>query len=146
MTNQFSLPRRLRGFTLIEIMITVAIIGILSAIAIPSYRDYVTRGRIPQATNNLSALRVKMEQYFQDNRTYVGACVANTVAELPPADDFTYTCPTLTATTYTLTATGGTRMSGFTYSINQLNTRSSVVPTRWGTGGNCWITKKGDTC
>ena len=62
--------RPARGFTLIELMITVAIAAILAAVAIPMYRDYVVRSRIIDATSRLSDFRVRMEQYFMDNRTY----------------------------------------------------------------------------
>jgi len=64
------LRNRVRGFTLLEVMITVAIVGILAAIALPSYADYVTRGRITEATTGLSNLRQLSEQYFLDNRSY----------------------------------------------------------------------------
>ena len=57
------------GFTLIELMITVAIIGILAAVAYPGYQDYVIRGKIPEATNTLSSTRVRLEQYYKDNRS-----------------------------------------------------------------------------
>jgi len=136
---------RQSGITLIELMVAVAIVGILGSIALPAYRDYVTRGRIPQATNNLSTLRVQLEQYFQDNRTYVGACANNTVAPLPASDDFEYSCPTLTATTFVAQATGRGTMSGFTYRINESNARSTTaVPSGWGTTpADCWIAKKG---
>lgn len=139
---------RAKGFTLMELMVTVAIIGILAAVALPAYTDYVKRGRIPQATNNLSSVRVKLEQYFQDNRTYVGACASGTVAPLPPADDFTYTCPTLTATTFVVQAQGSGTMSGFTYTINELNAKATTaVPSGWGTAPiSCWVTKKGGAC
>jgi len=68
---------RQSGFTLIEVMITIAIVAILAAIAIPNYANYLTRGKIQEATSNLLGMRVKMEQYFQDNRMYVspgGGC------------------------------------------------------------------------
>ncbi len=137
------------GFTLIELMVTIAIVSILAAVALPSYSDYVIRGRIPQATNNLASMRVKLEQYFQDNRTYVGACADGTVAPpLPASDDFTYTCPTLTATTYTVQAAGTGKMNGFTYTIDQANTKTTTaVPTGWGTAPiACWVVKKGGAC
>ncbi|MEF8721243.1 MAG: prepilin-type N-terminal cleavage/methylation domain-containing protein [Candidatus Accumulibacter delftensis] len=64
--------KRHAGFTLIEIMMVVIIIGILAAIAVPSYSDYLIRSRITQATAGLSERRVRMEQFFQDNHTYFG--------------------------------------------------------------------------
>jgi len=65
-----------QGFTLLELLVVLAIIGILSAIAIPAYRDYVIRGKIMEATSNLGDMRIKLEQFYQDNRTFVGACIA----------------------------------------------------------------------
>ena len=140
--------RRSLGFTLIELMITVAIIGILTAIVMPSYSDYVTRGRITDAVSGLSDMSVKMEQFFQDNRTYVGACAAGTVAPLPTATArFSYAC-TLAAGTYTVTATGAGTMNGFIYTINQGNTHVTTgLPTGWsGVNNNCWVLKKDGSC
>lgn len=138
---------RQTGFTLIEVMVVVVIIAILSAIAVPQYSDYVTRSKITEAVAGLSDMRVRMEQYFQDNRTYVGACAANTVAPLPTALNFTFACPTLTQAAYTVTATGTGSMSGFTYSVNQANVRAtSNVPSGWATSGTCWVTKKDGSC
>ena len=143
--------RSSRGFTLMEIMIAIAIVGILTAIALPSYRDYITRGKIPEATASLADLRVKLEQFFQDRRTYVGACAANTVAPLPTNTKyFTITCPTLTATTFTVTATGnaGQGMGGFVYTVNEQNVQASTISGTAATQGfasnaTCWIIRKG---
>lgn len=126
-----------KGFTLVELMIVVVVIGILASIGIPSYNDYVTRGKLAEGTSALADGRIKMEQFFQDNRTYAsGTC--------PPATaNFTYACSDLSASTYLITATGTGNLSVFSYSINQDNTKSSATP--WGSGA-CWVTKKGDTC
>lgn len=135
---------------MIELMVTVAIVAIIAAVGIPSYRDYTLRGKIPQATNNLSTMRVQLEQYYQDNKTYVGACAANTVAPLPTADDFQYSCPTLTATTFTAQAQGVASgpMKDFTYTIDESNNRkTTAVPSGWGTAPvSCWVTKRGGAC
>ena len=64
---------RERGFSLIELMVVVAIAAVLISVAIPSYRDYVRRGAIEEATSQLSAGRVVFEQFFLDNRTYDGS-------------------------------------------------------------------------
>ncbi len=141
--------RHAKGFTLIEIMITVAIVAILGAIALPGYNNYLTRSKISEAVANLSDMRVKMEQYFLDHRTYVGACAAGTVAPLPAGKYFTYACPTLTATTYTITATGvaAQGMGNFTYQINHLNERqSAITEPGWTASLTCWTLRKDGSC
>ncbi|HZR04055.1 MAG TPA: type IV pilin protein [Burkholderiales bacterium] len=139
------------GFTLVELLITIAIVSILAAIALPSYRDYVIRGQLTEAFNTLAAQRVKMEQFFQDNRTYVNACNAGSIAQTPTATPrFTFACSNLTANTYIVTATGvsGSPVYGFAFTINQANTRATTaVPNSdWGAATNCWIIKKGGAC
>ncbi len=129
-------------------MITVAIIGIIAAIAIPSYNEYVMRGRIPDATSNLAALAVRMEQAFQDNRSYQPT-TAN-VCAVAPADlpdtmskYFSFSCTTTAADKFALKATGKTGpMAGFEYTIDQANQKTSKGPTGWATVTNCWITSK----
>jgi type IV pilus assembly protein PilE len=134
------------GFTLIEVLVTVAIVAILAAIAAPSYSDYVTRGKIPAATEGLSARRVQAEQFFQDNRTYVGAgnpaCVADATGQ-----NFDFSCSAQGATTYTIQAVGKGSMAGFTYTINETGTRSSTVTaTGWTGSSTCWVIAKGGSC
>jgi type IV pilus assembly protein PilE len=151
--------RKARGFTILEVMITVAIIAILAAVAIPNYRDYVTRSRIVEATSGLSDARVKMEQYYQDNRNYPTGCTtgnptATTVA-VQTLKSFTITCTNLTNTTYTVTATGISTagMTGFSYTIDQGNNKTSAFSgagqsAGWSpaTPNNCWVIKKGGVC
>jgi prepilin-type N-terminal cleavage/methylation domain-containing protein len=139
------------GFTLIEVMITVAIVAILAAVAVPSYRDYVLRGRLVDATNALSATRARMEQFYQDNRTYVGGpcATSQTIKDFTVVCDATAPGVAPTATTYTIRATGSSSTNGFAFSINQDATqRTTSWPSSWGTApsGNCWAVRKGDTC
>jgi type IV pilus assembly protein PilE len=146
--------RRSRGFTLIEVMITLAIVAILAAIAVPSYSEYVKRARITEAVAALADMHVKMERYFQDNRRYdppapaIPPCNAGTVAPLPPASaNFVFACGGLSLTTYTVTATGIGAMLGFQYSLDQANNRVTVaVPPGWVASPNCWTLKKDGSC
>lgn len=133
-----------KGFTLVELMIVVAVIGILASIAFPSYTDYVIRSKLIEGTSALADGRVKMEQFFQDNRTYVGGpCPAATA-------NFTYDCsnPVATATSYTINATGTGSISSFSYTINEANVKGTTsVKSGWGTApAACWLMKKGGSC
>ena len=130
------------GFTLIELMVALVIVAILAAIALPNYSSYVQRGKLAEATSNLAAMRVLMEQYYLDNRTFVGgACSAPGTAKY-----FGYACtPAATATAYTLVATGITSagMGGFAFSIDQANNRlTTAFPGATGLPAACWMSTR----
>lgn len=148
--------KKQRGFTLMEVMVVVVIISILASIAYPSYMDYMIRSRIPEATSALAAKRVQMEQFFQDNRSYL-----KSDGNPPPICDadsqnnssFTASCVagSVTATTYTLQAVGnaGGVMDGFTYTINQSNTKvTNIARSGWHNPNpnNCWAIRKNGEC
>jgi len=130
--------KTIKGFTLIELMIVLVVIAILTAVALPAYTNYVTRGKLAEATSALSDGRVKMEQFFQDNRTYVGG-------PTPAATtNFTYATSNLSTTTYTITATGIGSVSAYSYTIDQNNTKASATP--WGNSATCWVVNSGGGC
>jgi prepilin-type N-terminal cleavage/methylation domain-containing protein len=154
MNNQTPAPSRMRhgrskGFTLIELMIVVAIVAILTTIAYPNYRDYVIRGQLVDATTGLASVRANMERYYQDNRSYTTAGTFN-----PPCDNvtpiiagkFSILCAN-TATTFTATATGGTSVAGFVFTVDQDNVQKTTVtspaPTSFRGCTSAWITKTG---
>ncbi len=130
-----------KGFTLMEVMVAVVIVAILAMVAIPSYQDYMIRGKVVQATSGLSDGRIKMEQFFQDNRTYEGAEVRCPA----PTEFFTFGCVN-DASTYTLTANGRNGLEAYTYSIDQSNVRRSITPFSENVEVTCWLLNKGDAC
>lgn len=124
------------GFTLIELMIVIAIIGVLAAIAVPQYNDYIRKSQVTESVATLLELRTRMEQYYQDNRNYLcagvplGAANDGTGSVNGRSKFFTFSCSTPGGNqTYLLTATGraGTQVSCYTYTVDQANTRAATL-------------------
>lgn len=130
-------------------MIVVGIIAILAGIAIPSYRDYILRGQLVDATNALATFRGNMERHFQDYRTYKTSGDFVSPCLLPVAQrtvgGFVVSCSVgPNQNDYTLQAVGSGPAAGFTFTVNQQDMRSSTTP--WGNCATRWVLKKGQAC
>jgi len=142
-----------KGFTLIEVMIVVAIVAILAAVALPSFSEHSRRAKLIEATSQLADLRVRMEQFFLDNRTYQNAggnACGVPMPTAPAVKYFNFVCNAPNATQYTVTASGAGEMGGLIYTINEQNVRATTgVPAGWAgwvTKADCWVLKKGGVC
>lgn len=98
-------PKAHRGFTLIELMIAVAVVGILAAIAYPSYQAQVLKGRMSQAQADLLEVAQFMERCFASNNTYQNCALPVTASPRTGTAYYAITLATPARTEFTLTAT-----------------------------------------
>jgi type IV pilus assembly protein PilE len=151
-TPSTNLP--IAGFTLIEVMITVVIVGILAAIALPSYGEFVIRGKLMDAHTKLADLRGKQEIYWSNNNTYVSVGTTCGVEALgviaaymaDTGAPFDVECAG-TATTYLIKAKGRASkgMASFELTVDQANAKTSTGPAGW-TSASCWFVRKNGDC
>lgn len=142
------MKQQARGFSLVELLIVVVIIGVLAAVAIPAYGNYVTRSRLSEAFTGLGTIQTSAEEYWSNNHTYAGLDTA-TPSRMPPNSvNFIFSLNnTATASSYTATATGQGTMQGFVFTIDQNGNRATTaVPAGYATNASCWIDRKGGQC
>ena len=126
-----------RGFTLIEIMIVIAIIGIVITIGYPSLTEYVKKGRRAEVAGLLSEQAQMLERFYSKSNVYTGAVGLST------GNDYYTITPTLTDQTFLLTAVRkpGTSMATDKcgdFTITNTGVRSMVNATAGLTTKDCW--------
>jgi len=127
------------GFTLLELLIVIFIVGVLASAAIPSYSSYARRGKLVEAPSTLSNYQMKMEQAYPDNGQYL--CP---VAAIPDTANFSYTCAAATQT-FLLSATGKGDVSDVTYTMDQVGNKLTTRFSGHAVPAHCWLVR-GSEC
>jgi type IV pilus assembly protein PilE len=127
------------GFTLIELMVAMAIMGVLLAVALPQYNEYTVKGKLTEAMSQLSDLQLRQEQYYQDNRTY-----SNGMTPRATGSYFTATSCVTSNSGQTYICTASSPTLNFAYTVNEAGVKTTSK--NGGTPVQCWAKSSAGTC
>ena len=142
LSSQSTSSKKQAGFTLIEVIIVIAILAILSAIVSPMYSSYIQRSKISEALATLGNLSTKMEKNYLDFRKYTNneTCAVNS----PSTDNFNYACIS-SGQNYTWTATSSD--GNYKYSVNNNFDKITLAFDGQSMSSvNCWMISDTGTC
>lgn len=145
---------RKNGFTLIEIMIAVAIIGILTTVSLPIFKNYRERAVISEGLSFMKRAEQIINQYYQDNRTFGAAGSSNNVCSTNKMLTITRDLPdyrggincnvTNSGNSISITARSS---SGWTFSLDEQGNKSMTSTAQgYGSPPNCWIKNTDLSC